>query len=167
MFSLSVKNTLVVNISDLKISTQPEDIIITYALGSCLAVTIYDPVVKVGGMLHAMLPTSSINTPKARTNPCMFIDTGIPKLFLDCYKFGAKKERLIVKAAGGASINKSEDEDQFQIGKRNFLMLRKLLWKNGVLLHSHDVGGSVSRTMSLDISTGDVVLQMSGTETLL
>jgi chemotaxis protein CheD len=118
-------------------------------------------VVSVGGLLHVMLPISAIDPAKARDNPCMFVDTGVPKLFTQCYQAGAKKERLIIKVAGGAALS-GHVEDHFEIGKRNFLMLRKLLWKNGLLLTSQDVGGHYSRTMSLRLSDGQVTLRING-----
>ena len=152
----------IVGVADMKIATQSGDELITYALGSCLGITLYDPVAQVGGLLHVMLPLSTIDPAKAKDNPCMFVDTGVPRLFLDCYKAGAQKQRVVVKVAGGASVHPNEEEDLFQIGKRNFVMLRKLLWKNGVLLKAHDVGGSHSRTMSLDITTGTVSLKIQG-----
>lgn len=152
----------IVGVADMKISEHHDDQLITYALGSCLGITIYDPVAHVGGMLHVMLPLSTIDPSKAAENPSMFVDTGVPRLFLGCYKAGAQKQRLIVKVAGGASVHSNADEDHFQIGKRNVVMLRKLLWKNGVLLKAHDVGGTVSRTMMLDINTGDVSLKING-----
>lgn len=157
----------IVGIADMKISSKQGDVLITYALGSCLGITIHDPVAKVGGMLHVMLPLSSVNSAKAAENPMMFVDTGVPELFKACYRVGAKKERLVLKVAGGASLQNNEENDQFQIGKRNFLMLRKLLWKNNVLIEAWDVGESHSRTMSLDISSGEVVLKMSNGETVL
>lgn len=153
----------IVGVADMKIGTKEEDTLITYALGSCLGITIYDPVVHVGGLLHVMLPVSSVDPAKAENNPFMFVDTGVPKLFTESYKFGAKKERLVVKAAGGACIRCQEEEDFFQIGKRNFVMLRKILWKNGVLLKSYDVGGNISRTLSLDLKNGEVLLKANGT----
>ncbi len=149
----------VIGVADMKISVERDDVLITYALGSCLGITIYDPVACVGGMLHVMLPLSTIAPLKAKANPYMFIDTGVPRLFIKCYKAGAKKERLVVKVAGGACLQK---EDRFQIGKRNFLMLKKLLWKNNVLLRAHDIGGTYARTMTLDISTGEVTIKRNG-----
>jgi chemotaxis protein CheD len=74
-------NQIVVGISDLKVSGNAGDILITYALGSCVGVAVYDPVGKVGGLLHFMLPDSSIDETKAKRNPAMFADTGIPLLF--------------------------------------------------------------------------------------
>ncbi len=146
----------------MKLSATEGDIIVTHALGSCLGITVHDPVAKVGGLLHVMLPLSTLDPEKAAQNPYMFVDTGVPRLFLESYKLGAKKERLEVKVAGGASVHEDEGEDYFQIGKRNFVMLRKLLWKNGVLLKSYDVGGNSSRTMSLEIGTGTVLLKIEG-----
>lgn len=155
-----------IGIADMKISAAKDDILITYALGSCLGIAIYDPVARVGGLIHIMLPLSSVNPEKAQTNPLMFVDTGVPLLFKNCYKAGANKERLIVKVAGGASLNHHED-DQFQIGKRNFTMLRKLLWKNNVLLNAYDVGENFSRTMSLNIGSGEVLLKINNQEKVL
>ena len=157
----------IVGVADMKIAAKQGDELITYALGSCLGITIYDPRVGVGGMLHVMLPQSNIDPSKAAENPYMFVDTGVPKLFLDCYQEGAEKQRLIVKVAGGASVHGDESKDQFQIGKRNFVMLRKLLWKNGVLLKAHDVGGTHARTMTLNIETGEVTLKIRGETTHL
>jgi chemotaxis protein CheD len=163
----AVKVKHIVGVADMKVSGNKDDVLITYALGSCLGVAIYDPVAGVGGLLHVMLPLSTIDPAKAKEYPCMFVDTGVPKLFIECYKAGAKKERLIVKVAGGACMYRNEDDDYFQIGKRNFLMLRKLLWKNGVLLKAHDVGGNESRTMWLDIGSGEVRLRVNGQESQL
>ena len=156
----------IVGVADMVISAKCDDQIITHALGSCLGITVYDPVAKVGGMLHVMLPLSSIDTKKASENPYMFVDTGVPRLFLECYKLGAQKQRLSVKVAGGASTG-GDREDFFQIGKRNFVALRKLLWKNGVLIDAYEVGGTDSRTISLDIATGELTLRANGSSTLL
>ena len=124
----------------MKISSSPQDEIITYALGSCLGITIYDPVAQIGAMVHVMLPSSSIDPVKANANPCMFVDTGVKKLFLDSYKTGAQRNRLIVLAAGGACANGLDQDDYFQIGKRNVTVLRNLLWKNGIILNNCDFG---------------------------
>jgi chemotaxis protein CheD len=157
----------IVSIADMKISSNAEDRLITYALGSCLGITVHDPVAGVGGMLHVMLPTSVIDPAKGEANPFMFVDTGVPRLFRECMRAGANRERLVVKAAGGSFSGEDERADQFRIGKRNVIMLRKLLWKNGVMLHAEDVGGRLSRTMALDIADGAVTLKINGNETRL
>jgi chemotaxis protein CheD len=151
-----------VGLADIKLSTNGCDSLITYALGSCLGITIYDPIARVGALLHIMLPDSSIDPAKAQQNPWMFVDTGFPKMIDDCVAAGARKERMILKVAGGACAHGNPDADYFQIGKRNFVMLRKLLWQRGLLLKAYDVGGSHSRTMSLDLVNGEVQLKTGG-----
>lgn len=146
-----------VDIADLKVSKDPGSTLITYSLGSCIGLAIYDPVAKVGGLLHYMLPEGSISPEKAAANPAMFCDTGVPKLFKDAYALGASKARLVVKAAGGSQL--LDSNGTFNIGKRNYLALRKILWKNGVLIGKEDVGGSISRTLKLDLSNGLVTLK--------
>ena len=155
----------VVGVADLKVTATTEERLITYALGSCLGIVVYDPVVRVAGMLHVMLPTGTIDPAKMQDKPAMFVDSGIPLLFKECYKLGAKKERMQVKVAGGAHAGASEADDRFQIGKRNMIALRKLLWKNGVMIHANDTGGvQTSRTMWVDVATGDVTLKINGIE---
>jgi chemotaxis protein CheD len=156
----------IIGIADMKVTSDPEDILVTYALGSCLGVAIYDPVARVGGLLHVMLPMSTIDPVKATENPCMFVDTGVPLLFHRTYKAGAARERLLIRVAGGANVSGSV-EDRFEIGKRNFLVLRKLLWRNGLLLKSHDVGGHHSRTMALYLNIGQVTVKANGVESIL
>jgi chemotaxis protein CheD len=145
----------VVLVGDMKVGKKG-DILVTHALGSCLGLMIYDPQVRVGGMLHAMLPLSKINPQKAEANPYMFVDTGVPKLFKSVYDLGAQKSRLIVKAAGcGQPLGNNE---MFKIGERNHIVLKKLLWKNNILLESEDIGGTSSRTVSFDLDTGQIVI---------
>jgi chemotaxis protein CheD len=92
----------------------------------------------------------------------MFVDTGVPRLFLALYEKGAQKNRLIVKAAGcGNPLSKNEI---FKIGERNYTVLKKLLWKNNILLESEDVGGTASRTVHFDLSTGQVVISSNGSK---
>ena len=147
----------VVGIADFKVSDCPDDVLITYALGSCLGITIFDPVAKVGGLLHVMLPLSTVSPEKAADKPCMFVDTGVPLLFREAYKYGAKKERILVAVSGGASL-RSSGSDCFEIGKRNILMLRKILWRNGVLLKAEDTGGNHSRNMTVELNKGIVTV---------
>lgn len=161
------KRRFVVGIADMKTSRERGSELITYALGSCLGIAIHDPVAGVGGLLHIMLPLSSIDPAKAALNPHMFVDTGVPRLFQECYKLGAVKERLEVRVAGGATLRVGGEDDHFQIGKRNFIALRKLLWKNSVLLRAEDVGGNRSRTMTLAIGDGGVTVRTNGETTRL
>lgn len=137
----------------MKVSDDPEVMIVTHSLGSCIGVTVYDPVAKVGGLLHFMLPEPS-NSDKANSRPFMFCSTGVPILFKSCYELGAKKGRIIVKIAGGAHVLRASET--FSIGQRNHGALRKLLFRNNVLIEAEDVGGSAARTLRLNIATGEV-----------
>jgi chemotaxis protein CheD len=131
-------------------------------LGSCIGVAIWDPEVHVGGMIHYMLPESSISPAKAKTSPAMFADSGIPAMFRAAYELGAAKKRMVVKVAGGSHL--LDDSGTFNIGKRNYVTLRKILWKNGVLIDAENVGGSISRTMKLCVGTGRVTIKTRGKE---
>ena len=158
----------VVGIADMAVSTDAAERLVTHALGSCLGVVVHDPEAGVGGLLHVMLPLSEIDPEKAMRNPCLFVDTGVPELFRACYRAGAKKERMIVKVAGGAHAGADDGVDQFQVGKRNLLTFKKLLWKNGVILRAEEVGGQrVSRTLSLVLASGEVVVKSNGREAVL
>lgn len=154
---------IVIGVGDMQVTSDPAATLITYALGSCLGVAVYDPVARVGGMLHAMLPRSEIDPGKARTRPSVFVDTGVPALFRACYEQGASKHRLVVKVAGAATAN-GTSSDHFQIGRRNVLVARQLFWKNSVLVHGQDVGGTLSRTMSLHVGSGDVIIRVAGND---
>ena len=149
--------SLVVGMADGRISNDPESVLLTYALGSCIALAIYDPVARLGGLVHFMLPESAIDPDKARQNPWMFADTGIPLLFRKAYEMGAEKRRLVVRAAGGAQL--MDERGIFNIGKRNCLAMRKLLWRAGVMLQEEAVGGSVSRNLRLEVNSGKLWLK--------
>lgn len=149
----------VVAVGDMKIG-RDADMVVTHALGSCLGLMVHDPVAKIGGLLHAMLPLSKINPDKAKANPFMFVDTGVPALFRTLYDIGGQKSRMVIKAAGcGNPLGKNE---MFRIGERNYAVLKKLLWKNNLLLETEDVGGTASRTVHLDVATGQTTITSSG-----
>jgi chemotaxis protein CheD len=166
--TVAAPRSVIVGMADVKVTDSPYDTLITYALGSCLGIVVHDPVAHVAGLLHVMLPSSQIDEAKARTQPAMFIDTGVPLLFKECYRLGAKKERMTVIVAGGSLSGRADADDSFQIGKRNMLTLRKLLWKNGVLIHADDTGGvQQSRTVSVSVATGVVQLRTNGAQRAL
>lgn len=158
-------NQVVVDIADMAVANDPTATLITYSLGSCIGLMIYDPVARVGGMLHYMLPEAAVSPQKAEANPAMFCDTGVPRLFRAAYELGATKQRMVVKVAGGSQL--LDEKGTFNIGKRNYVALRKIFWKNGVLIAAEDVGGAISRTVRLNIATGEVVLKTRGGEATL
>jgi len=147
----------VVGVADMAVSNSPDELLVTYSLGSCIAVVIFDPVACVGGMLHFMLPESSLDLEKAMKNPSMFADTGITRLFKSSYQLGAKKENIVVKTAGGAQM--LDPTGLFNIGKRNYLAMRKIFWKNNVAIAAEHVGGEINRTVRLEMDTGRVILK--------
>lgn len=151
---------VIVGVSDMKVSRNPKETIITYSLGSCIGVVIFDPLVKAGGILHFMLPESDLDQTKAKNNPYMFADTGIPALFKAVYKLGAKKQRMKVAVMGGSRV--LDQKGFFNIGKRNHTALRKMFFKNNVMVDYEDVGGTVHRTVRLEIGTGDIYNKVSG-----
>ena len=155
-----------VGVADMKMSGEPGDLIVTHALGSCLGIAVHDPVAQVGGLLHVMMPLSSINPEKAEANPFMFVDTGVPAFFRELYASGGDKARLTVQVAGGANVQDTGN-DRFAIGKRNLIVLKKLFWKNGILIDAQEVGGASARTMYLEIGSGRTWITTAGKETEL
>jgi chemotaxis protein CheD len=151
---------LIVGMAAMQVSKDPGITIVTYALGSCIGITIHDPVAKVGGLLHYMLPESSTNPEKASKNPFMFADTGIPLLFQEAYRLGGEKTRIRVRVVGGAQL--LDDSGYFNIGKRNYMALRKILGANNVVIQGEEVGGQVNRTVRLEIGSGKVWVKTSG-----
>ncbi len=151
---------VIVGVSDMKVSNDLEAVLVTYSLGSCIGVVIYDVVAKVGGLLHYLLPESKLSPEKAIKNPYMFADTGIPELFKAAYELGAKKQRMKVIVAGGSQV--MDQAGFFNIGKRNDIAVRKMFHKNNVLIDYRDVGGIVNRTIKLEVKNGDTWIKVSG-----
>ena len=146
--------------ADCRIGDAPGQVLATYALGSCIGLALHDAKAGVGGWLHFMLPDSGIDHERGRENPWMFADTGIPILLDKLCARGASKRRLTARAAGGASM--MDQQNIFDIGRRNYLAMRKILWKAGVMVHGEAVGGIRSRTVRLEIGTGKFLIQEGG-----
>ena len=151
---------IVVGVSDMKVCKEPDSVLVTYSLGSCIGVSIWDRVAHVGGMLHFMLPESSLDPEKAQANPFMFADTGIPALFKAAYALGAKKQQMKVIVVGGAQV--LDQQGFFNIGKRNHMAIRKIFWKNNVMVDYENVGGNTNRTLKLAVRDGKTWLKVSG-----
>ncbi len=146
----------------MKMSDKPGDVLVTYSLGSCLAVVTYDRKQRRAGLLHVMLPDSGIEKMSKSSitfNPFKYVDTGVPELFRKHYRYGTNKKDLCIGVFGGAQV--FDREDYFNIGKRNYLALRKLLWKEGVLISHENVGSNVHRTVNVDVSTGIITLDVN------
>lgn len=157
---LRLEQRLVVGIAEFVVANNPALTLTTFSLGSCVGVTLYDPVTHVGGLLHAMLPTSTISPEKARTQPGMFLDTGVPSLLHSARQLRLEPSRAIVCVAGGSQI--MDAQGYFNIGRRNLDALAGLLRQHALRTTAEEVGGTVNRTLYLRISTGEVRLKTSG-----
>ena len=151
---------ITVGVSDMKKSRDLDSVLVTYSLGSCIAIAIFDPVAKAAGLLHYMLPESSLDAAKAAANPFMFADTGIPRLFKSVYELGGEKSRMRVIMVGGSQV--LDQKGFFNIGKRNEMAARKLFHRNNVVIDFSDTGGNGNRTLRLAVRDGKCWLKESG-----
>jgi len=143
---------VIVGVGDMAVSNNPQVTLSTYALGSCVGVVAYDPVTRAGGILHLMLPDSTISPDKAVAQPAMFADTGFPLLIRALAGLKGDANRLRLYVAGGANV--LSGADAFKIGDRNLAIVKKLIQANGLKVSGHDVAGTVNRTVHLDVGTG-------------
>lgn len=151
---------IVIGVSDMKVSADPEAVLATFSLGSCIGVAVYDPQVRVGGILHYMLPESELCPEKAAQNPFMFCDTGIPALFKAAYALGAQKRRMKIAIIGGANI--LDQNGFFNIGKRNVMAARRMFNRNNAVIDHQEIGGSTNRTVFLAIAGGALRIKVAG-----
>lgn len=159
------KRIVVIDIADMKVSGNTDEVLVTYALGSCLGIALYDPVKKIAGLAHVMLPEASLENGVSKVkNPLKYVDTGVPRLYRKMYEAGAQKQRIQNAIVGGSQI--MDDSGFFNIGKRNYAALRKIFWKNNVLINKKHVGGRINRTVRLDVATGNLFLKLSTGETI-
>ena len=154
-----VDRDIKVGIGDMKF-TRGGGTIITYALGSCIGITFYDPAIKLGGLLHIMLPNrSDPNDPKIYK----YADSGIREMVRKLSAFGMVKSRTVVKIAGGAKMFDIKGNTDFgNIGQRNAAMVKKILMEERMRITSEDTGGAYARTMLLNVDNGDVVIRTVG-----
>ena len=141
-----------VGMADYKVGSAPSTII-SYGLGSCIGISLYDPQTKVGGLLHIMLPDSTQARPT--DNPAKFADTGLPLMLKDVLALGAVKTRLVAKIAGGAQMFAFQNAtDIMRVGSRNAEAAKKILKDQGIKIIAEDTGGTYGRTVSIDLNTG-------------
>ena len=136
----------------MRVSREPNDLLVAYALGSCVGVAAWDSVARVGGLLHAMLPTSKLDAAKARERPAMFVDTGVTALLRAMRAKGALAGRTRVTIAGGGA--RATGPEHFDIGRRNVLAARRVLWERRLRIVGEAVGGPWPRPLSQPIATG-------------
>lgn len=151
---------LVLGVGEYKTSKNPNDTIKTYALGSCVAIIAYDDKNKIACMVHVALPESKVSPGKSKIQPGYFVDTGIALLFNEMKKCGAEKRTTWIKLVGGANV--ADRDSYFDIGRRNVIAIRKILWKNNIAVIAEDIGSNFSRTVSIDVGTGEVAISSRG-----
>ncbi|MDF2928636.1 chemotaxis protein CheD [Anaerospora sp.] len=141
-----------VGMADYKVGRYPASLI-SYGLGSCVGIALYDPVTKIGGLAHIMLPDSK--QARSTENPAKFADTALPKMLDDLQKLGAVKIRLTAKIAGGAQMfSFTNTTDIMRVGERNAEAVRIILKKLDLRLLADDTGGNYGRTVELKLDTG-------------
>ena len=138
--------------ADYKVGRAP-DTLISYGLGSCIGISLYDPQTKIGGLLHIMLPDS--NQSRANENRAKFADTGIPDMLEELIRMGAAKSRLVAKLAGGSQMFAfANASDIMRVGLRNASASKEILKKLSIPIVGEDTGGNYGRTVQIDLSTG-------------
>lgn len=145
---------ITVSISDMKFAYRPRQVLITHSLGSCLGVAAFDPVTRIGAMIHCLLPDGSLCPGKSKMNPFMFVNTGVPEMVRRMLAQNVKRENIIMKAAGCAHM--MNIVNKFDTGQKNWAMLEHILHKNRFKLAGSDIGGTIPRTMRLYLETGVV-----------
>lgn len=149
---------VVVGVGDIGVLRGPGTLV-THALGSCVAVSVHDPAGPLGVLLHVLLPESGIDVERARREPAVFADTGVITLIRTFLKAGGSPGRAVVRMAGGGHVVKGMS---MHVGKRNVLAVRRALWGSRVRIASEDVGGTVSRTVALDVGPGTFRIRVPG-----
>jgi chemotaxis protein CheD len=150
---------LIVGVGALAVSKTKGDLIRTFGLGSCIGLVIVDPQTSITGMLHFVLPESSIHLEKSQSCPAYFADTGVPALIHAMEAFGTRRSRRwVVKLAGGARVLNASGCENLDIGKRNILAAKKVLWKHGLAAIAEDTAKAHSRTLTIQVGTEDLVI---------
>ena len=158
-----MNDKITVGIADMKIA-QGSGILITYALGSCIGLCFHDPRLKLGALLHIMLP---LKMETGRTNPMKYADTGIRETLRQLEAKGASKSRMTVKIAGGAKMFEVNGGNLGNIGQRNIESVHLILRKEGIRLMAEDVGGTVARTLLFDVVSGQGCIRSYGRQDVL
>ena len=152
---------IVVGIGECAVTPHENTTLVTYGLGSCIGIAAWNPLTGVAGLLHYMLPDSVVESRPRRDNPYLYADTAIPAFLNVCMRQGAKRSRLIFRAAGGARV--LGDPDLFNIGHRKESSLKKILAGSGLQLRAELLGGGVSRTLRIEARSGRCWMEQAGT----
>lgn len=152
----STGSLIVANLGAWAVGQAPDELV-TYALGSCVGVAAYDGAARCGGLWHVVLPDSRVNPLRAQSEPGVFADTGVGAFLESLAAQGAQRRSLRFWLTGGA--DSAQLGPAFEIGRRNLLAVRRLLWQQGLLVEGEDSGGSQSRTVRLDLRSGRIQIR--------
>ena len=156
-------DTIVVGMGELQVSKDPQAVLTCLGLGSCIGFSSYDPVARVAGMVHIVLPDSA---GKTGALPGKFVDTALPALIGDMERLGAEKGRMLVRITGGAQMSLvAGSAGIFKTGERNLEATKIAATEHGLKIAAADVGGHSGRTLRLYVETGKVTVTTAGTET--
>ena len=155
-------NKITIGIADMKLA-RGQGMLITYALGSCIGICLHDPMLKLGALIHIMLP---VNMETNRTNTMKYADTGLRETLRQMEAMGAKRVRITAKIAGGAKMFET-GASLGNIGQRNIESVHLNLKKEGIRLLKEDVGGSVARTLLFDVNSGLGCVRCYGRQELI
>lgn len=153
-------NSHAVGLGEIKISSDPNDVLVAYGLGSCVGISMYDPLTRIGALLHAVLP-QKLNDTDAR-NP-KFVDGGVASMLEKLDNLGVARNRLVVRMAGGATmLNVPGMKQTLNIGERNVAAARQVLATHNLKLLAEDVGGNTGRTVRLHVGDGRTTVRAIG-----
>ena len=154
---------ITVGIADMKMA-KGSGVLITYALGSCIGLCFEDPALRLGALLHIMLP---VNLETGRKNPMKYADTGIRETLRQMTAQGALKTRITVKIAGGAKMFEVSGGSLGNIGQRTIESVHTILRQEGIRLIGEDVGGTVARTLLFDVVSGQGCIRSYGRQDII
>ena len=156
------ETTIMVGLGEVKISEDPDSTLACLGLGSCIAISMYDPVAKVGGMAHVVLPNSHGKTGEKASR---YADVAVPLLLEGIKKCGGADSRLVIKMAGGAQMSMAPGlGTAFKIGEDNAAAVKAALASQGLLPNAVVTGGNKGRTMRLMIESGKSTVASTGEE---
>jgi len=149
-----MSKTIVVGISDLQVAEYP-DILVTYALGSCVGICLYDPARRIAGLAHIMLPSSSLANASNPKDKYKYADTAIPLMLERMLSKGANRSSLRAKIAGGAKMFAAINNSSIaNIGQRNVEAVKSMLQNLNIPIVAEDTGKDYGRTVYLYTETG-------------
>jgi len=166
-----MNNTITVNISDMKVA-QNSDTLVTYALGSCIGICLYDQIKKIGALGHIMLPYAH-NDEEAKKKKHRFADTCVPDMINEMIRLGCNKRSIVAKIAGGATMfklvnsrnNNSANSDLNKIGAQNIVAVKEALKEYGIILLAEDTGSDYARTVFFDTDDGKITIKSCNRQT--